>query len=234
MCGRFALGYPRSLLEERFHAPLPEEFRPQYNFAPGQEIAVFRRASGHLMRWGFVPPWAGSPADGTRPINARSETVFDKPLFREAARTGRCLVPTQGYYEWRAGDGGRQPYFIRDKEGDGLTVLAGISSRWQDKATGEVLDTVAVLTCAPGEAMARIHHRMPVILPEPAREAWLDPSSAPEEFALLLAASPADRLEIRPVSPRANDVRNRDASLLDRVDIHRQGTLPLVDFGLRR
>ena len=234
MCGRFALGYPRSLLEERFHVTLPEGFRPQYNFAPGQDIAVFRRDSGHLMRWGFVPSWAGSPSDGSRPINARSETVFDKPLFREAVRTDRCLVPSQGYYEWRSGDGARQPFFIRDRSGDGFTVLAGIGSRWQDRATGEVLDTVAVLTCAPGEALARIHHRMPVILPEPVWEAWLDPSAAPQDLAHLLAAFPADRLEVRPVSTRVNDVRNRDASLLERAEVRRQGTLPFGDPDPRR
>lgn len=230
MCGRFALGYPRSLLEEEFHCSLPEEYRPQFNFAPGQDIAVIGRDGGHLMRWGFVPPWAGSPQDGVRAINARSETVFDKPLFRDAVHSARCLVPTQGYYEWRQEGGLRQPYCVRVEKEGGFTTLAGISSRWQDPASGEVLETVAVLTCEPDKVMARLHHRMPVILPHSSWDAWLAPSTLRTELAALLTPFPADKLRVWPVSMRLNDTTNRDSTLMRRSDDPRLGSLPLMEF----
>lgn len=224
MCGRFALGIPKKRLEEIYGMNVPEAYRSGYNFAPGQPVLAFRHDGGRMMRWGFQPQWQ-QPKPESRPmINARSETVFDKVSFRKAVRSSRCLVPSEGFYEWKRDGKMRQPYCIQVEEG--MTSLAGIFTEWMDPRTGEVLDTLAILTCAPNAVVASIHDRMPVIVPESAWINWLAPTlTTPEAIAPMLASYPADAMKAWPVSARVNDVTNRDSALMQPVEIAEQKSL---------
>jgi len=225
MCGRFALGIPKKRLEEVFGTPAPEEYAPRYNLAPGQDIPAVASTGMAMRRWGLVPHWAKDPSVGFKMINARSETVFEKPAFREPVRVGRCLVPAQAFYEWKAGEQGKQPYAIGVADSD-LFAMAGVSARWQDAETGEVVDSVAVLTCASNELMASIHDRMPVILPSEAWSAWLDPAVTKSEIlAPLLVPFTARSMRAWTVSQAVNKVVHEGPELLERVDVLRQGSL---------
>lgn len=225
MCGRFALGIPKKRLEEVLGTPAPEDYAPRYNLAPGQDIPAVAHSGMTIRRWGLVPHWAKDPSVGFRMINARSETVFEKSAFREPVRVGRCLVPAQAFYEWKAGEQGRQPYAI-DVAGSDFFAMAGVSARWQDAETGEVVDSVAVLTCASNELMATIHDRMPVILPQEVWSIWLDPAlTGPDDLAPLLAPFPARLMRVWAVSSSVNRVAHDGPGLLDRVDVIRQGSL---------
>ena len=161
--------------------------------------------------WGLVPRWAKEPKGL---INARAETVAEKPSFRDSFRRRRCLVPADGFYEWRAaGQRRKQPYAIRFA-GDELLAFAGIWDRWLG-ASGEELVTCALLTCPPNEAVARLHHRMPVVLPgEEAMATWLDPEADPAVLRSLLVPLPAERTVIYPVSSRVNNPRAEGPELL--------------------
>jgi len=228
MCGRFALGIPKKRLEEILGTSVPEGYVPDHNVAPGGDVLALGPGRAILLRWGFVPPWAGSPASGSRPINARSETAFDKPLFREAMARTRCLVPAEGYFEWCREEGG-QPYFIRPAD-EPCALLAGIAARRLDRATGEVLDTVAILTCAPGPELARLHPRMPVMVPLAARVRWLDPALDRAGVLALCVPFPWERLAAHPVSRRVNDPRAHGRDLLDPAPGGGGGAPSLLDF----
>ena len=184
--------------------------------APGQPGLAASAHGFFLPRWGLVPHWADHPRNGP-PINARSETVFAKPAFREAVRRGRCLVPAQAFYEWKREGGAKQPFAIGAAGAD-VFAMAGIADRWRDPDTGDELDTLAILTCAPNAVMAAIHDRMPVILPESAWRAWLDPSlTEPGDLASLLAPCPAESLCAWPVGDAVNAVGNDGPGLLERA-----------------
>ena len=177
MCGRFAVTLPTDAMAQLFDAlpanDLPEV--PDYNVCPTTRIATVRAEEGQRrlapMRWGFLPQWYKSPTDGPLLINARAETIADKPAFRAACRARRCLIPVTGFYEWtKDGDGNRLPWYIRRADGDTL-AFAGI---WQDWARdGEALRTCAIVTTAANTKMQAIHHRMPVVLAEEDWPLWL-------------------------------------------------------------
>jgi putative SOS response-associated peptidase YedK len=186
MCGRFAITLPPEAMVQMFDA-VPGNDVPaaaRYNVCPTQPVAVCTAANGvrHLrgMRWGFVPHWYKTPADGPLLINARAETIAAKPAFREAVRARRCLVPASGFYEWSAGAGGaRLPWYVTRADG-GPMALAGI---WQDwERDGLALTGCAIVTCAAGPDMAPIHHREPVLLERADWAKWLGedgPGAAP-------------------------------------------------------
>lgn len=225
MCGRFALGIPKKRLEAVFGLPVPDGYAPRYNAAPGQAVAVAAPEGFLLPRWGLVPPWADPDAAGL--INARSETVFDKPSFRDAVRARRCLVPAQAFYEWRRQGRARQPFAFAVEDAD-VFAMAGILSRRRDGATGAEIDTLAILTCAANAVMAPVHDRMPVILPDSAWGAWLDPATqGPGGIADLLVPYPAQSMRAWPVGAAVNAVGNDGPSLLDRAEIAapQQGSL---------
>lgn len=225
MCGRFALGIPKKRLEEVFGAAAPEEYLPRYNLAPGQDIPVVTSSGMVMRRWGLVPHWAKDTSVGFRMINARSETVFDKPAFREPVRSSRCLVPAQAFYEWKAGENGKLPYAVGMTESE-LFAMAGITAHWQDGETGEVVESVAILTCAANTLMESIHDRMPVILPPAVWSTWLDPSvTQPESLAPLLSPFSASSMRAWPVSTVVNRVAHDGPELLDRIEVMRQGSL---------
>lgn len=218
MCGRFALGVPRRLVAEAMGLSGLPEVPARYNIAPSQLVeAVFadrhatRRRAG-LFRWGLVPAWAKDPKIGARCVNARVETVCDKPAFRGAVRYRRCLVPAQGFYEWHHGDGPKTPYFLTLADAP-VMVLAGIFEHYTGQ-DGEAIDSLAILTREATGIIRRLHDRMPLLLPPDLHAAWIDPlRTTPRELSPLLAA-PVPRLAAVPVGALVNSPRNDGPELL--------------------
>jgi putative SOS response-associated peptidase YedK len=214
MCGRFALGIPKKRLEEVFGLPAPDDYAPSYNVAPDAGVLAVDGRGFTRRRWGLVPPWADDPGVGARLINARAETVFDKPSFREGARAHRLLVPAQAFYEWRREGGERIPFAFA-LHGVDCFALAGIGASRTDPRTGEVLETLAVLTCPPNAVMAKVHDRMPVILPPDAWTAWLDPAAERGDLARLLVPYPARAMRAWPVNRRVSSPVTDGPELLE-------------------
>jgi putative SOS response-associated peptidase YedK len=215
MCGRFTLTVTPEAVMELFQLTSAPPLQPRYNIAPSQPVAAVRAApdgSGRelmLVRWGLIPHWAKDPAIGAKMINARAETVAEKPSFRTAFRRRRCLVPADGYYEWRKEGGQKQPYYIR-MAGGGPFALAGLWEHWEG-ADGSVIESCAILTTDSNEVVRPIHHRMPVILPASTYQTWLDPSlQGGEAVQALLALHPGDDLSAFPVSTHVNRPTNDD------------------------
>ena len=200
------------------------DLSPRYNIAPTQPVATVVRdaESGRnrlaIMRWGLIPSWAKDPTIGSKLINARGESVAEKPSFRAALRARRCLIVADGFYEWQAQDDGpKQPLFItlQDRQPFGL---AGLWERWTEPESGETVTTCTIITTAPNALMATIHNRMPVILPREAYAAWLDPAQTDSQRVVpLLKPYPADLMTAWPVSRKVNSPANDDASLIERA-----------------
>lgn len=194
MCGRYTLTTPVETVAEVFGVQEFTDLRPRYNIAPTQEVAVVgRNQEGSrtlgTMRWGLVPHWAKDISIGNRMINARSETVAEKPAFRSSFKRKRCLLPADGFYEWKKLNGKKQPYYARRKD-QAPFAFAGIWARWRPKTEstdnneeGPVIQSCALLTTEPNDVMRDIHDRMPVILPADAWDLWLDPE--PEDVDAL-------------------------------------------------
>ncbi|TDD90359.1 SOS response-associated peptidase [Saccharopolyspora karakumensis] len=172
-----------------------------------------------VMRWGLVPFWAKDKSIGSRMINAKSETVTGKPAFRSSIKRYRCLVPADGWYEWKREGGAKQPYFMTPPDGSSL-AMAGIYSTWRENDEAEPLVTCSVLTAAAVGQLTDVHDRMPLLLPQGAWSHWLDPDQ-PDVSDLLAPPSLelAESLEVRPVSTAVNSVRNNGVELLDRVSL---------------
>ena len=210
MCGRFTLFTPASRLAEVF---LPGELlaaTPRYNIAPSQPVLAVRpsAAAGRreftMPRWGLVPPWARDAAIGNRLINARAETVAEKPAFRRAFRERRCLIPADGFYEWKREGAVKRPFYIRMRDGAPF-AFGGIWERWEG-IRGEAVETCAILTTEPNDLLAPIHDRMPLILPPEEYGRWLDPSvRVPESLAPLLRPFPPGAMEAYPVGRAVNN-----------------------------
>ena len=226
MCGRVKLEGDVSEIKIAFRIspdyPTPN-FAPSWNVAPTDQLPIVRynpKTQGRtldLMRWGLVPYWAKDIKVGFSTINAMAETIDTKPVFREAFRRRRCLVPVEAYYEWKKLDAKtKQPYAFALAEG-GFMALAGLWETWKSPA-GEVVRSFTIATTAPNALAAEIHNRMPAILPPTAWPAWLGEEEA-SDGALkgLLAPYPADRMAMWPVSPRVGNVKNNDASLIEPV-----------------
>jgi putative SOS response-associated peptidase YedK len=217
VCGRFTLTSTPEELARRFGLEEPIEWSPRYNIAPGQDVLAVRNEAGGRrlasLRWGLVPAWAKDPGVGFRMINARIESVAQKPAFREALGARRCLVPADGFYEWVDFGDVRQPYHIRLPE-QGPFAFAGLWEGWR-AAGGELLESCTVLTSEAVPALRELHGRMPVVVPPPDYEDWLDPGRAPaaELLARLVAQAPGD-WRIQPVSPRVNSARIDDAACI--------------------
>ncbi len=213
MCGRYTLKTPVERLAEEFgFDDSSVELPPNYNVAPTQEVAVVLAENGHrrleLLRWGLIPSWADDPGIGSRMINARSETAPEKPSFRRAFRERRCLIPADGFYEWKRVNGGKQPFYIHMKE-ERPFAFAGLWESWKEDGGPEVR-SCAILTTRPNALAREIHDRMPVILPAGSYAAWLDPEAEKEELVALLAPYPEDEMEAYPVSRFVNSPQNND------------------------
>ncbi len=216
MCGRFALTLPPDAMAQLFNAvpgnDLPDV--PNYNVCPTNNVHVIRSDDGQrrlgAMRWGFIPHWYKHPIDGPLLINARAETIAEKPAFKAACRARRCLVPASGFYEWtKDPEGKRLPWYIHPTDGPVL-AMAGI---WQDWARdGQALRTCAVVTTAANKTMARLHHRMPVILAEQDWSKWLGEEG--HGAATLMTAPPEDAVTAYRVDPAVNSNRAFGAQLI--------------------
>jgi putative SOS response-associated peptidase YedK len=209
--------------------PEAEPFVARYNVAPTDPInVVVHREDGRFVerhRWGLVPSWAPSLADGARMINARSESLAESPAFRVALRQRRCIVPTEGFYEWRREGTRRLPYYLHAPD-DGLLAMAGLWSVWKDPRTGSWIPSASVVTTRANHDVALIHDRMPVLLEPQSWHAWLDPDERNIEWLQsLLAPAPDRALVLRPVSTRVNSVRNDGRDLIEQVEEPAQATL---------
>lgn len=210
MCGRYALYADKALLETVFDLADVPDFRSSYNIAPSEPIlavtAVGGRRRAARYRWGLVPFWAREVGRFST-INARAETLAEKPAFRVPFRRRRCLVPANGYFEWQRRAGGKRPFYIHAAD-ERLLAFAGLWDQWRAPDGDELLSATIVVTTANADTRA-IHDRMPAILPEQRWDAWLDPDNADtRELAALLGPAPEGRLASRPVSTFVNSPRN--------------------------
>lgn len=210
MCGRFSILDDIDDLCERFECqPVKVDFQPRYNVAPTQVVPVIVRGEKknqlRLMRWGLIPRWAKDNKIGSRLINARVETVAEKPAFREAFRMRRCLVPADGYYEWKKTGGGKEPHRIVLKTRE-VFAFAGLWDKWVD-ADGAELFTFTILTTEPVAATMGIHDRMPLILPRQQEQAWMEGKSG-ERREFLKHFTPCPDLEAYRVSTCVNSPKN--------------------------
>ena len=210
MCSRYFLDADGNIIAYTFQVPVHDRIRKRFNIAPTQEAPVIRAGAGGarevaMLRWGLVPFWAKDLKVGTKMINARSETAPDKPSFRSAFRRRRCLIPADGFYEWKREEGGKQPFYIRMKDGRPF-AFAGLWESWHD----DEVRSCAILTTQANALVGDVHERMPVILPGEDYEAWLDPEAEREELVSLLRPYPGEDLETFPVSRFVNSPRNND------------------------
>ena len=223
MCGRYSILDDIDELCERFACPNPGfTMKPRYNAAPSQTLpVVIKSPEGNqlrMMRWGLVPRWAREAKIGNRLINARIETVAEKPAFRSALRYRRCLVPADGYYEWFPAEKGKIPYRVMKKSRE-VFAIAGLWETWTDPQ-GADLETFTIITTEPVPAIAWLHNRMPLILPRHLEAVWLNGPEAlnPEAIkALLYRSRPEDELEYYAVSTRVNSPSNDDSSVIEAV-----------------
>ncbi len=210
MCGRFTLTTPSEVLAEVFGLDEPPELLPRYNIAPTQPIAVVRRVpagaprSLSMLRWGLVPAWQSEPRHGSLLINARAESLLDKPAFRDAFERRRCLIPADGFYEWKGPSGQREAWLIRRADGRPL-AFAGLWEPPPGREAGQA-GTCAIVTTEPNEVMRPIHDRMPAILPEADWNAWVDPDNLhANSLRRLLRPCAADSLTAVRVGPTVNN-----------------------------
>ncbi len=211
MCGRFTLFADAATVAAFVQAPEPGfDWEPRYNIAPTQSIVACRLAPERelvCLRWGLIPSWSNDTSVGVKAINARAETLAEKPFFRSAFKQRRCLIPASGFYEWKTTGKTKQPYFIHQ---DGLFAFAGLWETWA-KGVEPILSCTIITTAATG-AMQGLHERMPVILPPASFAAWLDPRTEPATLRELLY--PAEELALFPVGPRVGNVRNEGPDLV--------------------
>lgn len=234
MCGRYASTWSDSDLQAVFDIAetVGAEVPPSYNVAPTQTVRTVLERSPkdepesdavrqlRSVRWGLIPSWAKDAKIGSRLINARSETITEKPSFKKAASRRRCIVPADGYYEWEKRDGAKVPYFLHQ---DGVLAMAGLYELWRDPTKAEDDEarwvwSVTVLTSPAADALGHIHDRSPVVLPPDLRASWLDPAVTDlGDVRDLLAAIPEPRLEPYEVSTAVNSVKNNSPELLTPV-----------------
>src|SRR6266705_10156 len=177
MCGRFTLSTDIKSVAAKFGVPPTLQASPRYNVAPTQEVvSILSNGSAHMewLQWGLIPSWAKDESIGSKMINARAETLAEKPSFKRLLRSRRCLIVADGFYEWKKEQGGKTPMYITLEDGE-LFAFAGLWDTWKN-ADGEQIRTCTIITTSPNELMTPIHNRMPAILTPDARDAWLDPA----------------------------------------------------------
>ncbi len=225
MCGRYAATLPPEQMAQLFKLLNTIELVPRYNIAPTQPVAAIWEESGrrlgHFARWGLVPRWVKDPRDFPLIINARVESMAEKPAFRDLLKHGRCIIPASGYYEWRTGpDKTKQPFYITLKD-DQPMALAGLYSIWSGPE-GEEVDTVATITVPANADLAGIHDRMPAVLRGEAIDQWLDVLDVRAKTAYKLAQPlPEGVVKFHPVSTRVNSARMDDVSLIEPITLNR-------------
>ena len=218
MCGRFAMFAPLAEIVRQFDVSADASFEPRYNIAPTQSVATIRAdeqglRSLDLLRWGLVPHWAKDVGIGNRLINARAETVAEKPAFRQAFSRRRCLVLASGFYEWGQTPAGKSPFFMSPGSGECL-AFAGLWEQWRDGGE-ETLETCVIITTAANAKLAKVHERMPAILAADAQALWLAGETSKNERLALLKPAPEHELEVRQVRRIVNNPRNEGAELIE-------------------
>ena len=229
MCSRYSLTSPPEAVRAYFGYQNVEDFPPRYNIAPSQPAAIVRLSMKNvkefvLVRWGLVPSWVKDPREFSTLINARSETAAEKPSFRASLRHRRCLVPTDGFYEWTGAAGAKVPHLIRlshharaEAQGSGLFAMAGLFEHWQG-ADGSEFESMAILTTSANGTIARLHDRMPCIIPPAGFDRWLDCRSGTSAgLDDLLKPATDDLLEIVEVSRKLNNPRNEGPEVQEQV-----------------
>jgi len=231
VCGRSSLTKTEKELEQRFNATFySDELErynplPNFNVAPTQMHPVLSNEDpGHLhfYKWGLIPFWAKDKSIGSKMINARSETLMEKPAFRNLLKSRRCLVPFDGFYEWKKTDKARIPFRIVTTDQEIFTV-AGLWDTWKDPATGDLIHSFTLITIHPNKLMEVIHDRMPAILTPGNEKLWVDPEVSPGEALQLLLPYPDENMMAYEVSARVNNVKNNDPSLLEPLDRLKSG-----------
>jgi putative SOS response-associated peptidase YedK len=224
MCYRYVLqAEALEALAARLAVSPPVDWRSRYNLAPGEGVPVVRPRAGSdgrsfevvKLRWGLLPAWTKEPATATTPANARAEGLAGRPMFRDAFRRRRCLVPASGFYEWSGQSGRRQPYLYRLRDGAPLG-FAGLWESWHGSGEEPAVETCAIITTPPNELIRPIHDRMPAILAAEDIERWLDPRlTEPTDLASMLRPFAAEAMTGIPVTTRVNSTRFDDPACLD-------------------
>jgi putative SOS response-associated peptidase YedK len=221
MCGRFALIDPADQLAMQFDLPAISDLTPRYNIAPTQPVLAVRQAQSNgtrewaLLRWGLIPSWSKDVAIGNRLINARGETVAEKPSFRAAFKRRRCLIPASGFYEWQKQGKSKQPIYVTPAN-DEAFALAGLWESWQG-ANGSELETCTIVTTTPNELMAPIHNRMPVIVAPEDYDTWLHSEPEPSLGLHLIRPYPSELMRVTAVSTYVNNPRNEGPQCVEPV-----------------
>ena len=231
MCGRSSLTKTEKEIEERFNATFySDELErynplPNFNVAPTQMHPVITETDPkhlHFYRWGLIPFWARDKSIGSRMINARSETLLEKPAFKNLLKSRRCLVPFDGFYEWKKKDKTRIPYRIVTTDQE-IFAVAGLWDSWKVPESNETIYSFTVITVPPNKKMKNIHDRMPAMLTRQNEKYWIDPEIRPEDALQLLLPYPDQDIKAYEVSTRVNNVRENDASLIEPVGDAPQG-----------
>ncbi len=217
MCGRYLITSAPEAFRRLFRYREQPNFPPRYNVAPTQPVPIVRMVEGErqfsLVRWGLLPSWVKDPRQFSLIVNARGESVNDKPAFRNAMRRRRCLFPADGFYDWQDAGGRKRPYCVRPKDG-GPIAFAGLWESWTGP-NGEEMETAAIVTTAANRELARLHDRMPVIVPPDAFDFWLDCARVDaESAAALIAPAREGWLEAYEVSPAVNRTANDGPDLI--------------------
>jgi len=225
MCGRFVQYSPLQIVQQIFNiGTVSSEVIPNYNVAPTQKILTIIKHDNkntlEKLHWGLVPFWAKDISIGSRMINARAETVSQKPSFRNAFRKRRCLIPADGFYEWKGEKGNKQPYYVSNPSGEPF-AFAGLWESWTDKESDEesVYKSCTIITTAASESIREIHHRMPVILDPKFHEKWLNTDiQVPKELQVIINDGIIHDMKYYPVSKLVNSVKNNDPNCIKPVD----------------
>jgi putative SOS response-associated peptidase YedK len=224
MCGRYRLSRRKQMVEEYFASEGEDDWVPRYNIAPTQPVPIIRqnpkepRRELSLVRWGLIPSWAKDASGAAGMINARCETAATLPAFRDAMKSRRCLIPADGFYEWRKTGKTKQPYCFEVNEGK-LFAFAGLWDRWKDPS-GQWIKSCSILTTTPNAATSPVHDRMPVILDPDCYDIWLDPGMQDARAVFdMLKPYDAQAMRCYPVSSRVNHVANDDEGCSVPVEI---------------
>ncbi len=224
MCGRYTQRATPEAVAKQFKLKKPPPlFIPNYNVAPSEQVLAIRREAesgereGVLLRWGLIPWWAKDTKIGNHCINAKAETVHEKPAFRSAFKKRRCLIVADGFYEWKMLAGRKQPMWIGRKD-NAPFAFAGLWEYWKAESA-EAIESCTIITTEPTSLMSEIHNRMPVILPASAYDSWLDPASPDTALRELLAAPVQEELYSYPVSKMVNSPKNNRPELLEPIAV---------------
>jgi putative SOS response-associated peptidase YedK len=220
MCGRFTFAISPEVIAKIFGVTVIEDHPQRYNIAPTKKVLAIRRnGAGNmavLVRWGLIPSWAKDPSIGSRMINARCETAHEKPAFRGALSTRRCIIPASGFFEWSTTPKGKFPHYIKMRDGSPLAI-AGIWDSWKSP-DGEIIETCAILTTVSNRLIQPLHERMPVLLHLSEYDLWLDREvTEPEKLLSLYQPYPPDLMEMHKVSPLVNNVRNDSPDCIEPI-----------------